>query len=194
MCPNDRNAVGWGAGGEGRAGPTLQDIKPSHLGRAALRRREGGAAGTLGCVPCRPWPRRLREAASCTLRGNRTRQHCGVATKKTHFRSTRLQRRLLSKASRVETNQEIETPESQIGARPLPRNLYVAWPWGRTPLPPRVFDLFSASAVNSVWIGPFFDQKDPPTVRCAWEAVRSLFTLKNAASHPPTLTGYIIWG
>ena len=181
-------------GGEGRAGPTLQDIKPSHLGvggASAPRRRCRRQSRMRSVPPMAPPPPR-----SSLLHAPRKPHPATLwdGNKKTHFRSTRLQCRLLSKASRDETNREKETPESQIGARPLPRNFYVVWPWGRTPLPPRVFDICSASAVNSVWIGPFFDQKDPPTVRCAWEAVRSLFTLKNAASHPPTLTGYIIWG
>ena len=37
------------------------------------------------------------------------------------------------------------------------------------PLPRRVFDHFSPSAVNSEWIGPFFDPKHPPTRQLACE-------------------------
>ena len=184
-----------GSWGEGRAGPTLQEIKPSHLGRAALRRREGGAAGTLRCVPCRPWPRRLREAASCTLRGNRDRQHCGVATKKKHTSGAHVCNvGSCPRPHGSKQTKKMKHPNHKSEPGPCQEISMLYGLGAEPPLPPRVFDHFSASAVNSVWIGPFFDQKDPPTVRCAWEAVRSLFTLKNAASHPPTLTGYIIWG
>jgi hypothetical protein len=194
MCPNDRNAVGWGAGGRADLGrPCKKSSPPTWGGRRfgaakavpqalsdAFRAAHGPAASA------KQPPARSAETAPGNTVGWQQKKHtsgahvCNIGScPRPHGSKQTKKMKHPNLKSEPGPCQEISMLYG-LGAEP--------------PLPPRVFDHFSASAVNSVWIGPFFDQKDPPTVRCAWEAVRSLFTLKNAASHPPTLTGYIIWG
>ena len=57
------------------------------------------------------------------------------------------------------------------------------------PLPPRVLDRCSPSAVNSEWIGPFFDQRHPPTRQLAWEGKFALPPVRNHTLPPSHANG-----